>query len=80
VAERPVHIETMHAVIAKTHPHARAILYYINSSFARLRESGQYDNIVSSHLGRFWSSLEQTSPLEQISAEPEGDIEEAVTR
>lgn len=80
VAERPVHIETLHAVIAKTHPHARTILYYINSSFARLREAGQYDKIVSSHLGRFWSGLEQTSSPEQISTEPESDTEEAVTR
>lgn len=80
VAERPVHIETMHAVIAKTHPHARTILYYINSSFARLREAGQYDKIVSSHLDRFWSSLEPTSPPKQISTEPEGDTGEAVTR
>jgi polar amino acid transport system substrate-binding protein len=80
VAERPVHIETMHAVIAKTHPHARAILYYINSSFARLRESGQYDNIVSSHLGRFWTSLEQTAAPEPVAAEPESDTEETVTR
>lgn len=81
VAERPVHIETLHAVIAKTHPHARTILYYINSSFAKLREAGEYDKIVSSHLDRFWSSLEQTtSPPEQISTEPESNDEEAVTR
>ncbi|HKJ61411.1 MAG TPA: transporter substrate-binding domain-containing protein, partial [Hyphomicrobiales bacterium] len=80
VAERPVHIETLHAIIAKTHPHARTILYYINSSFARLRDEGQYDKIVSSHLDRFWSSLEQTSSPEQISTTPEGDTEKAVTR
>jgi polar amino acid transport system substrate-binding protein len=80
VAERPVHIETMHAVIAKTHPHAHTILCYINNSFARLKDAGQYDRIVSSHLERFWTSLEQATAPEQIPAEPESDTEEAVTR
>ncbi|MBX2805279.1 MAG: transporter substrate-binding domain-containing protein [Hyphomicrobiales bacterium] len=80
VAERPVHIETLHAVMAKTHPHARTILYYINSSFARLRETGQYDKIVSGHLDRFWTNLEQTSSPKENSTEPEGDTEEAVSR
>jgi polar amino acid transport system substrate-binding protein len=56
--DRPVHIETMHAIIAKTHPHARTILYYINSSLAKLRESGEYDRIVANHLERFWERLE----------------------
>jgi polar amino acid transport system substrate-binding protein len=56
--DRPVHIETMHAIIAKTHPHARTILYYINSSLAKLRESGEYDKIVAHHLEKFWESLE----------------------
>lgn len=66
--ERPVHIETLHAIIAKTHPHARTILYYINSSLTRLRESGEYDKIVSRHLERFWSSLEERQPPAQGSA------------
>lgn len=56
--ERPVHIDTMHAIIAKTHPHARTILYYINSSLAKLRESGEYDRIVAHHLEQFWDRLE----------------------
>ena len=62
VADRPVHIETMHAIVAKTHPNARTILYYINSSLAKLRESGEYDRIVARHLDRFWSSLEEKQP------------------
>jgi polar amino acid transport system substrate-binding protein len=68
VTERPVNIETMHAIVAKTNPHARAMLYYINSSFAKLRQSGEYDRIVSRHLEQFWNSLDQ-SP----SAEPTRD-------
>jgi polar amino acid transport system substrate-binding protein len=69
--ERPIHIETMHAIVAKTHPNARTILYYINSSLAKLRESGEYDRIVARHLDRFWSSLEE----KQADPEPTASIE-----
>jgi polar amino acid transport system substrate-binding protein len=62
--DRPVHIETMHAIVAKTHPHARTILYYINSSLAKLRESGEYDRIVEKHLEQFWDSQEAQSTAE----------------
>src|SRR5262249_22468181 len=31
-ASRPINIETMHMIIAKTHPNARTILYYVNTS------------------------------------------------
>jgi polar amino acid transport system substrate-binding protein len=54
--ERPIHIETMHAIVAKTHPYARTILYYINSSLAKLKESGEYDRIVQKHLEQFWDA------------------------
>lgn len=60
VADRPVNIETLHAIVAKTNPHARTILYYINSSLAKLRQSGEYDRIVSRHLDQFWSGLDQS--------------------
>jgi polar amino acid transport system substrate-binding protein len=62
--DRPVHIETMHAIITKTHPNARTILYYINSSLAKLRASGEYDKIVARHLDRFWTSLDEKQPSE----------------
>ena len=55
-ASRPLSIETLHVIIAKTHPHARTVLYYINSSLARLKETGAYDAIVSKHLELFWNS------------------------
>jgi polar amino acid transport system substrate-binding protein len=53
---RPLHIETMHAIIAKTHPNARTMLYYINSSLRRLKETGAYDAIAAKHLEQFWNS------------------------
>ena len=59
---RPLNIETLHVIIAKTHPHARTILYYVNSSLARLKETGAYDAIVTKHLEQFWNSQGQTPP------------------
>jgi polar amino acid transport system substrate-binding protein len=52
--QRPVGIGTLHLIVPKTHPHASTVLYYINTSIAKLRESGEYDKIVDSHLSRFW--------------------------
>jgi polar amino acid transport system substrate-binding protein len=56
--DRPVTIETMHAMVTKTHPNARTILYYINSSLAKLKETGEYDRIVGKHLEQFWNGHE----------------------
>ena len=53
-ASRPINIETLHMIIAKTHPNARTVLYYINSSLARLKETGAYDAITAKHLDQFW--------------------------
>jgi polar amino acid transport system substrate-binding protein len=55
-ANRPLSIETLHVIISKTHPHARTVLYYINSSLGRLKETGAYDAIVAKHLELFWNS------------------------
>jgi polar amino acid transport system substrate-binding protein len=55
-ASRPLNIETMHVIIAKTHSSARTVLYYINSSLARLRETGAYDAITAKHREQFWSA------------------------
>jgi polar amino acid transport system substrate-binding protein len=55
-ASRPLSIETLHVIIAKTHPHARTVLYYINSSLAKLKEAGTYDAIVTKHLELFWDA------------------------
>jgi polar amino acid transport system substrate-binding protein len=56
---RPVAIGTLHLIVPKTHPHASTILYYLNSSIAKLRENGEYDKIAESHLSRFWSVAER---------------------
>ena len=74
-ASRPLNIETMHVIIAKTHPHARTVLYYVNSSLAKLKETGAYDAIVSKHLEQFWNSLGQTPSAGEQSAPVSSDKE-----
>jgi polar amino acid transport system substrate-binding protein len=57
--ERPLAVGTLHAIISKTHPYARTMLYYINGSIAKLRESGEYDRIIESHLTHFWEDQDK---------------------
>jgi hypothetical protein len=59
VLDQPVALTTYHALISKSHPHARTILYYVNSSLMKLRENGEYDRIIERHLAQFWEA--QTS-------------------
>jgi polar amino acid transport system substrate-binding protein len=54
--EQPVALTTLHVLISKAHPHSRTILYYMNTSLAKLRDSGEYDRIVERHLSRFWEA------------------------
>jgi len=56
---RPVAIGTLHLIVPKTHPHASTVLYYINTALSKLKESGEYDKIVDSHLSRFWNANER---------------------
>ncbi len=53
---RPVAIGTLHVIVPKAHPHAATVIYYINAAVAKLKESGEYDRIVDSHLSRFWTT------------------------
>ena len=66
--DQPVALTTYHVLISKSHPHARTILYYMNSSLEKLRESGEYDRIVERHLARFWEA--QGSPNPALSVMP----------
>ena len=66
--DHPVALTTYHVLISKSHPHARTILYYMNSSLEKLRESGEYDRIVERHLARFWEA--QGSPNPALSVMP----------
>jgi len=54
--EQPLALTSLHVVISKSHPHARTILYYINTSLAKLRDGGEYERIAGRHLARFWGA------------------------
>jgi polar amino acid transport system substrate-binding protein len=70
IIDQPVALTTYHVLVSKSHPHARTILYYMNTSLQRLRESGEYDRIVERHLARFWES--QGTPHPALSVTPAG--------
>jgi polar amino acid transport system substrate-binding protein len=68
IIEQPVALTTYHVLVSKSHPHARTILYYMNTSLQKLRESGEYDRIVERHLSRFWEA--QGAPHPALSVTP----------
>jgi len=70
VLDQPVALTTLHVVISKSHPHARTILYYMNASLEKLRESGDYDMIIERHLARFWEAQQAATPSPAIGATP----------
>ena len=61
--EQPVALTTYHVLVSKSHPHARTIIYYVNSSLEKLRDSGEYDRIVERHLTRFWEAQGKPHPV-----------------
>ena len=69
VIDQPLTLTSLHVLVAKTHPHARTILYYVNSSLAKLRENGEYEKIVERHLAKFWES-QAGAPNPAIGATP----------
>jgi len=76
--EQPVALTTYHVLVSKSHPHARTILYYVNSSLEKLRETGEYDRIVERHLARFWEA--QGVPNPAISVTPAAPPNPAAAR
>ena len=66
--DQPLALTTYHVLISKSHPQARTILYYVNSSLEKLREKGEYDRIVERHLARFWEA--QVTPSAAIGVTP----------
>jgi polar amino acid transport system substrate-binding protein len=68
--DQPVALTPLHVVVSKSHPHARTILYYVNTALARLRDSGDYDMIISRHLDRFWEAQQAGTPSPATGAPP----------
>ncbi|MEP1587301.1 MAG: transporter substrate-binding domain-containing protein [Tateyamaria sp.] len=54
---RALAIETLHALVHKSHPRATELLELINSGLADIRETGEYQRVIDRHLPQFWSSL-----------------------
>jgi polar amino acid transport system substrate-binding protein len=67
--DQPLALTTYHVLISKSHPHARTILYYVNSSLEKLRTQGEYDRIIERHLARFWEG-QAAPPNPEIGATP----------
>jgi polar amino acid transport system substrate-binding protein len=63
---QPLALTTYHMLVSKSHPHGRTILYYLNRSLEKLRESGEYDRIVERHLTRFWEAQRLPSPAMSV--------------
>jgi len=57
--QRPLAISTLHLIVPKAHPHASTILYYLNTALGKLKDSGEYDKIVDSHLSHYWGAQEK---------------------
>jgi polar amino acid transport system substrate-binding protein len=68
--DQPVALTPLHVVVSKSHPHARTILYYMNTALAKLRDSGEYDMIVERHLDRFWEAQQASAPSPAIGMTP----------
>lgn len=68
--EKPFTIHTLHAIVSKSHPQARTILYYINASLTKLRETEEFDSIVESHLSHFWDSQGGYAAPSEVSKQP----------
>ncbi len=67
--ERPLAITTLHVIVAKTHPQARSLLYYVNEGLRRLRAQGEYDAIVENHLITYWDTIAEQEAEAAAAAE-----------
>ncbi len=56
--KRPLSIEGLHVIISKKHWRGTTHLYRFNAGLQELKKSKRYDEIVSKHLGVFWSNIE----------------------
>ncbi len=60
--DQPMALTTLHMVIAKTHPQARVMLYYVNAALGKLRETGEYNRVVERQLNAYWQAQAAPSP------------------
>jgi polar amino acid transport system substrate-binding protein len=71
--DQPLALTSLHAVVSKSHPQARTILHYLNTSLTKLRDSGEYERILARHLARFWEAESKAkAPVGMAPEEPNG--------
>jgi polar amino acid transport system substrate-binding protein len=68
--DQPIALTALHAVVSKSHPNARTMLYYINTALGKLRDSGDYDMIIARQLDRFWEAQQAGAPSPAIGLTP----------
>jgi polar amino acid transport system substrate-binding protein len=69
--DQPLALTNLHAVVSKSHPQARTILHYLNTSLTKLRDSGEYERILARHLARLWEAeTKAKTPVGATSEEP----------
>ena len=57
VQSRPLSIEGLHVLVHKAHPQADELLQLVNGGLAAIKESGEYQRIIDSHMSVIWADL-----------------------
>lgn len=57
LAARPMSIESLHVVAHRSNPDAEALIAHFNQGLAEIRESGEYQATVDSHLSSIWAGF-----------------------
>lgn len=57
VQSRPLSIEGLHVLVNKAHPSADALLALVNSGLAAIKDSGEYQTIIDTHMSMIWANL-----------------------
>lgn len=57
VQSRPLSIEGLHVLVNKSHPSGEALLALVNSGLAAIKESGDYQRIIDTHMSMIWANL-----------------------
>jgi ABC-type amino acid transport substrate-binding protein len=60
MAERPLGIRGIHAVVSKEHAHSAALIDALNQGLRELKASDAYASILRRHLMRLWSARADT--------------------
>ncbi|SLN48370.1 transporter substrate-binding domain-containing protein [Roseisalinus antarcticus] len=54
---RPLAVETLHAVVSKSHPRAEDYIAAVNAGLRDIRRSGIFQQILDRHMALVWASL-----------------------